>query len=284
MAIGQDLRHAIRLLFKEPVLTTIVVLSLALGIGANTMIFSLVNFEHVGCVRFIQGVFTDDGPGVAGEDLQGEAVGEGFQEAIGVRPLMGRWFTAEEDKEGAERVVIISHGLWQRRYAGSPDVIGKKVRVTDVRSSDLLSTIIGVMPGGFTSMNPQSDYWVPLRLPVSTRNSPSRGGMTVVARLKPEATIEQVQSRMNAVAMSFADELPRVHKGWGIRLEPLRETFGIGMREPLAILQSVVGLVSPTACGWWDRSARANRREGIRYGWPAMQYGPSRYTQSWRRT
>jgi putative ABC transport system permease protein len=294
--VSHDFRYAIRLLLKHPGFTAVVVVSLALGIGANAMMFSLINaimlrtlpypdpdrlvilwftppkqpngrvpaapgncfdllenntvFEDIGCFRFAQGVFSEDETGAAGpENLRGEAFSYGVQQAIGVAPIVGRWFTAEDDKEGRERVVIISHSLWLRRFGGSADVIGRKVRVADVRSSELLSTIVGVMPAGFTFTDSRSDYWVPLRLPASARNSPARAPIPV-ARLKPGMSILQAQAAMDAKAVTFAEKLPSVNKGWGIRVERFGEAFinAARVRQPLIILQSVVGLVLLIAC------------------------------------
>ncbi len=292
----QDLRYALRRLIKLPGFTVVIVVSVALGIGAITMMFSLFNvvllrplsypdpnrlvilwftppdqpdelnfatvgncwaltegnsvFEYTGCFRAIEGVFSDDDPGGNGaEVLRGEAFSYGVQQAIGVRPSIGRWFTEDEDREGADRVVMISYALWQSRFGGSSDVIGKQVRVTDVRSSDLLSTIIGVMPAGFTFTNTQADYWVPLRLPASTRtsNSTNRAGFLPVARLKPGITVVQAQSAMDALALRFEEELPS-NEGWGIRVERFREAFIADLRQAFLILQLVAALVLLIAC------------------------------------
>jgi putative ABC transport system permease protein len=291
----QDVRYATRLLVKQPAFTAVIIVSLALGIGANTMIFSVVNavmlralpfpaadrvvilwstppnrpegrsaanpgncfdlvekdtvFEHVGCFRpFVEGVFYEDGTNAEGaEDMQGELFSYGVLQTIGVQPSIGRWFTDKEDEEASERVALISYRLWQRRFGGSSDVLGKKVRLSDGRNSGLLSTVIGVMPAGFSFSNPNADYWIPARVPRISRNSPGRSDIAV-ARLKSGTTIEQAQAAMNARAVAFAEENPKLNKGWGIRVEPFRQALITPVKQPLALLQGAVGLVLLIAC------------------------------------
>src|SRR5262245_19755177 len=151
---------------------------------------------------------TDDDPAATKPEwISGEVYTFGATQAIAVKPVLGRWFTAEEDQPGANRVVLISHGLWQRRFGGAPDVLGKKIRIVDTIGDDSPSVVIGVMPPGFGLAshwdNARSDYWLPERLSPLARRTPVRNNH-VVARLKPGTSPDHAQSEMDALAKSFA--------------------------------------------------------------------------------
>src|SRR5687767_9516314 len=176
----QDARYTLRVVARQPGTTFIVVLSLALGMGANTLVFSLVNgillqslpypeperlvmiwvtppeqpgtraglanagicadiptrgtfYTHAGCFIGVAGNVADpaDEQTAGPEWLDGEMLTYSAVDALGVKPLMGRWFTAEEDRAEAPRVALISYELWQRRFNGAPDVLGKRLRIAD---------------------------------------------------------------------------------------------------------------------------------------------------------
>ncbi len=196
----QDFRYALRLLLKQPGFAAVVVGSLALGIGANTMIFSLVNtfllrplpypdskrmaalwfvppnnpngrnvatrrncmalqersqvFERVGCLQNNAGNVGSEGEGaVAPEWLQGQYMTTNLPLVLGINPVLGRWFTEAEEKSET-LVALISYNQWQSRFGGSPDVLGKKLRIDSTTY-----TIIGVMPKDFQFVNNDANWW-----------------------------------------------------------------------------------------------------------------------------
>jgi putative ABC transport system permease protein len=257
----RDLRFGVRVVAKQPGTTAIIVLSLALGIGANTMVFSLVNaillrslpypdperlvmlwftppnkpdeeglanagvcmdlphrdafYEHAGCYIGVVGNVSDpDGVATTGPEwLQGEMLAYSSAQAIGVQPIIGRWFTEAEDNADADRVILISYELWQRRYGGSSDVLGKHLRVADFGGNDTPSEIIGVLPAGFSFANATSDYFVPLRPTGRLRRSPVRNRW-VVARMKAGITLAQAQESADQLAAGFERDSP-LNKGSG---------------------------------------------------------------------
>ncbi len=290
-----DARYAIRVVRRQPGTTLIIVISLALGIGANTMVFSLVNaillrslpypepdrlvqlwftppdrpnqrgranagicmdlptrdsfFTAAGCYIGVAGNVADpeDALTTGPEWLEGEMLTYHAVQALGVNPVMGRWFTQAEDHGDAEKVMLISYDLWQRRFNGIPDIVGKRLRVADFGGNDTPSTIIGVLPPGFVFANAQSDYFVPLRATGRGRGSPARN-RDVVARLKDGVTLEQAQAAANQLAVGFAEQSPQ-NKGWGIRVVRLDESMvGGNLRSAFQILQGTAALVLLIAC------------------------------------
>jgi putative ABC transport system permease protein len=281
---------------RQPGNSIIIVLSLALGIGANTMVFSLVNgillrafpypepdrlvmlwftpperpeirsglanagacmdlrdrestfYEHAGCYIAVAGNVVDpaESETTGPEWLNGEMLSHRSAMAIGAKPLMGRWFTAEEDNADASRVMLISYDLWQRRFAGAPDILGKRLSVADFGGNVDPSTIIGVMPPNFSFAQPRSDYFVPLRPTNRLRGSPARNRW-VVARLKPGITLEQAREGANLLAAQFERDSPR-NKGWGIQVEPVTESQIGFLRAPFQMLQGTAALVLLIAC------------------------------------
>jgi putative ABC transport system permease protein len=291
----QDVRYAARVVARQPGTTLIIVISLALGIGANTMVFSLVNaillrslpypepdrlvqlwptppnrpeqrsrfnapicldlptkesfFTAAGCYIGVAGNVADpeDALTTGPEWLDGEMLTYHAVQALGVKPVMGRWFTQAEDHGDAEKVMLISYDLWQRRFNGAPDILGKRLRVADFGGNDTPSTIIGVTPPAFHFANALSDYFVPLRATGRGRNSPARN-RDVVARLKDGVTLQQAQAAADQLARGFGEESPQ-NKGWGIRVVPLDESMvGGNLRSAFQILQGTAALVLLIAC------------------------------------
>jgi putative ABC transport system permease protein len=291
----QDIRYAARVVARQPGTTFIIVLSLALGIGANTVIFTLVNaillrqlpypepdrlvelrftppnrpdqlgranaticmdlpgrvafFTAAGCYIGVSGNVADpaDALTTGPEWLEGEMLTYPATQAIGVKPILGRWFTAAEDHGDAEKVMLISYDLWQRRFKGSPDILGKRLRVADFGGNDSPSTIIGVMPPGFSYANTDTDYFVPLRATGRGRRSPARN-RDVVARLKDGWTLDQAQESADQLARAFGEE-SEANRGWGIRVVPLDEwRVGPNVRSAVLILQGTAAIVLLIAC------------------------------------
>ncbi|HYL73133.1 MAG TPA: ABC transporter permease [Bryobacteraceae bacterium] len=287
--LWQDVAFGLRMLLKRPGLTAAAVVSLALGIGANTAIFGLINtillgplpyhdldrvvmvatvppqhprdtrgasvpeyfawqkqnraFETLGAASQDERDFGTQQNGVAAERIRGEEVTPEVFAALGVQPILGRVFTAAEDPIDAPApVMVISHRLWQRRFASDPNVLSKAVLLDGVNTS-----IIGVMPPEFRFEDDVSDFWSPIRFNHFQLSGSARY-LVVVARLKPGVGIRQAQSEMDAVAAQLAKDFPDRNKGWGIRVQTVREGLFGEMRQPLLVLEGAVAFVLLIAC------------------------------------
>ena len=279
-----DIRYAIRMLAKSPAFTFIAVLTLALAIGANTAIFSVVNavllrplpYPHAEQVVQVFGTqpTLDEAPTSPANFLEWKTenqvftriatyVGQGFNltgtdkpervvgarvssdifQLLGIQPALGRDFTAEEDRDGAERVVILSYEFWQHRFAGDPNVIRQTITL-----SDQTYTIIGVMPRGFAFPSTRAQVWTPIAFNAAERATRDTNFIDVVARLKPGVSLEQAQANMNAVAQSQAQRYPQTNVGVGIKVVSLQEHMVGDVRPMLVVLLGAVGFVLLIAC------------------------------------
>lgn len=287
-AIWQDLRYGLRLMLKRPGFTTIVLIVLALGIGANTAIFSVVNsvllrplkypdsdriltlwenhirregparewtsppgfqdwreqssiFEHVAAVNNWGPTLTEKGEP---EMLPGASVSYNAFSVAGVKPMHGREFNAEEDKAGAEKAVIISYGLWQRRFNGDSATVGKAIRL-----SGESYTIIGVMPPSFQlPLINNAEIW---RTIAPTFNPGCQRGcytIRVIARLKPDVTIGRARTEMTALAGRIEQQFPESNKNVGVTLVPLQEFMVGDVKPAMLALLLAVGFVLLIAC------------------------------------
>ncbi|MGH9789364.1 MAG: ABC transporter permease, partial [Candidatus Acidiferrales bacterium] len=287
--LWQDIRYGARQLLRGPVFTAVAVLTLALGIGANTAIFSVVNgvllrplpypepdrlvflsewseqvpgmsismanfndwremntvFDSMVAYRTQNVILTGEGEA---ERLLMRQVSHGIFPTLGVKPILGRPFTPEEDKVGAERVVLLGEGFWLRRFAGDPDVVGKTLML-DGESY----TIIGVLPTrGFHSTWWQFDLFTPLwRLEDRLGGPTNRGnhpGMYSFARMKRGVTVEQATTEMKAIARRLEEEYPNTNKGNSIDVEPLLDAIVGDLKGTLLLLLAAVGFVLLIAC------------------------------------
>lgn len=281
-----DLRYALRMLLKSPGTTAIALISLALGIGANTAIFSvfhtillrplpfaaperLVRVTGVNAKRasidtvstydvedwaqrsktiekfavYRDAHFTLTGEGRA-EAIPSGIASASFFDVLGVKPAIGRFFTAEEDQPGSNHVVVLTYGLWQSRFGGKPDVIGSSISLDREPY-----TIVGVLPRDFEM--PSVD-WMQLWAPNSTDEDLQRGrwlrNRSVVARLRDSVTLQQAQTEIEALAAQTAQEHPDTNAGWSARIQQLLETEVGETRRPLTILFAAVALVLLIAC------------------------------------
>jgi len=290
-SIWQDLRYAIRVLTKSPGFAGIAILTLALGIGANTAIFTVVygvllrplpfpqpdrivqlaetyradsdemdlswnELEHLREYRqlfeHIAG-YTDVGfnldTGNEAEHIRGVPASAEYFQVLGVHPALGREFLPEEDRGEGQRVAILSHELWMRRFGGDAAVIGRKTLL----SGDAY-TVIGVMPAGFdpranSELNPgiRADVWVPLAL--VAKSAGSGENIAVIARLKPTVTAEQLLSQMDIVTRDFRGRYPNVvGKELMLSFRPYQAMIGLGMRPFLLVLLGAIGFVLLIAC------------------------------------
>jgi predicted permease len=278
----QDLRYGARMLLKNPGFTLIAVLTLSLGIGANTAIFSVVNgvllrplnyreperivtllqqgrspvspanfldfrtngqsFEHMAAAEAWGGALTGND---RPEQLSGLRMGEGLFDMLGVPALLGRTLQAEDFQPGQTQVLVLSHKLWQRVFGGAADIVGKQVRL-----SGQSYTIVGVMPPQFQFppfWSTRAEMWTPLDL---RERANSRGGnsLRVFARLKPGVPLTQAQAEMEAMSKQLAAAYPEANTGLNIRVDPLNEKVVGNVRPALLILSVSVGMVLLIAC------------------------------------
>ena len=282
----QDLRYGARMFVKKPGFTLIVLLTLALGVGANTAIFSVINavllrplpydeserlvlynerspqmdgmsisWPNYSDWRAQQRVFEEMGVFNRGDyNLTGEGEPERIQAGqvtaslfttLRVRAAQGRLFTADEDKPGGPPVVVLSHGLWQRRFGGDPRIVGKNLSF-----NDRTYTVIGVMPQDFRFPS-RVEIWVPVGQLSDQPSWKQRGnhpGLYGVARLKPGVNIERARAEMDNIAAGLEKQYPDSNQGNRLRIMPLLENYVSNVRRGLWVLFGAVGFVLLIAC------------------------------------
>ena len=268
-ALRQDLRYALRQLRKAPGFTSVAVATLALGIGANTAMFSLVrgvllrplpyphaerlvtagvslpDFEDLrrGATVFDEAavwasnLYVLGGEG-GGEQVRGATVSDRFFPMLGTAAL-GRTL---EPSDARDKVVVLGHGLWTRRFAADPSVLGRTVRL----SGDAY-TVVGVMGPEFQFPSEQFDLWVPLEgamaaAPQQVTNRSLRI-FRALARLAPAMTLAQAQGQVDGIAKRLAAEHPATNEGVSISFVPVYDRLVGGVRTALLVLMGVVALV-----------------------------------------
>jgi putative ABC transport system permease protein len=165
-----------------------------------------------------------------------------FFRLVGTRPLLGRTFLPEEFTPGRERVLVISHGFWQRRFGGDASVVG---RVVDIDGRP--ATVVGVMPPGFR-LPLEREVWAPLVIPANVGEGRGMRFLQVVARLAAGVTPERAQAELDAVAVQLRREYPVANQDMGIQLIPLRDQLVGPVRPLLLTLLGAVGFVLLIAC------------------------------------
>jgi putative ABC transport system permease protein len=284
--LWQDLRYGTRILLKKPGFTSIAVLTLALGIGANTAIFSVVNavllqplpygdpdrlvwmwgnirnggnrasvsppdfldyraqnsvFEHFGASFTV-----DSSVNLTGSDeperLTSRLVTANYFDVLGVRPLYGRAFTAEEEHFGRHLVVVLSYGLWQRRLGADQAIVGREITINNEPY-----TVVGVMPPDFRPPL-SAELWGPMPLDHPGMKAREAHFLRPIGKLKAGVTLAEAQSEMDAIARRLEEQYPTSNTGWSLLLVPLRERM-IGNRRPaLLVLFGAVAFVLLIAC------------------------------------
>ena len=284
--LGQDLRYGLRMLMRNPGFTIVAVLALALGIGANSAIFSVVSAvllrplpypdaeqlamvweeaSHLGFPRdtpaaanyvdwrdqnqvfegmaaMAQQDFNLTGVGEP-ERLEGRRVSANLFSLLGVGPQLGRAFLPEEDQPGKNRVVILGHGLWQRRFGADPQVVGKPLSLNGENF-----TVVGVMPARFQFPSRETQLWVPIAFNAEEATNRTNHYLEVVARMKPGITPKQAQTEMDTIAARLAQQYPEENKRLGAVVTPLREQVVGNIKPALLVLLGAVGFVLLIAC------------------------------------
>ena len=280
--LRQDAVFALRQLGKAPVFALIVVATLALGIGATTAIFSLLHavvlkplpfphperivqlwrtqhgedrslsaasflgfreahsFSHLAASWTASFNLTGDGPP---ERILGDRVSAGYFEAFGVRPELGRVFTAAEDRPGRDRVVVLSDRLWRERFAADPKVIGRSFRLNGVPYE-----VIGVLPASFELRAVGSRLWVPVAFTPEQASNFGNCYLRVTGRLRPGVSQAAAEAEVAAIGKRLEPLDQPSRKGQGTRLEPFRDRLLGGYRKRLLILLGAVGCVLLIAC------------------------------------
>jgi predicted permease len=294
----KDFRYGIRSLLKRPGFTSIAVITLALGIGANTAIFSVVDAVLLRPLPFHdperlvtlwernpkQGY--EQNPPAAGnfadwrdqnrvfsqmaiyapsrkfnlavedqpERIIGAAVSASLFELLGVNPVQGRVFSSAEEQPGRDQVVLISHDLWQRRFATDRNPVGKTITLDNKGY-----TIVGVMPEGFqfpggsgtvlrTFTAPPAEVWVPLTLDAEALRQRSSHSLFAIGRLKPGITVEQAAAEMDVIQQRLEQQYPTFYVGSNVRLIPLAEQVVGPARRPILVLWGAVVFVLLIGC------------------------------------
>ncbi|HEX8282764.1 MAG TPA: ABC transporter permease [Pyrinomonadaceae bacterium] len=283
---GQDFRYALRVLWKNPGFTAVAVVALALGIGANSAIFSVVNavllrpLPYQNPERLVmvweennKSGYPKDTPAAANfvdwreqnqvfegmaavaeqdfnltgagepERLSGRRVSADLFSLLGVAPHAGRTFAPEEDRPGANKVVVLSHGLWQRRFGADPTLIGKTLSLNGEPH-----TVVGVMPPRFQFPSRLDELWVPIALTPEQAANRGRHYLEVVARLKPGVTVERAQAEMSTIAARLQQQYPQQNTNLGATVETMHEHLVGDIRPALLVLLGAVGFVLLVAC------------------------------------
>jgi predicted permease len=286
MGLREDLRFALRLLLKNPGFSFVVVLVLAVGIGANTTVFTLVNavlfrplpFEEGHRVMVVSSNNTSEGredmnvsypdlrdwrgqaktfkglaawtglaanlsdAAAAPERYVGNRMTANSFALLGQRPLLGRDFTADDERQDSPAVAIIGYGIWQNRYGRDPSALGRTVRLNEKPTQ-----IIGVMPEGFRfPMN--ADLWQPF-VPTNDHEKRQTRPLVVFGRLADGATVAQARTEMELIAKRLEREYPDSNKGVGVVIRTFNERFNGGqIRIVFLALLGAVGFVLLIAC------------------------------------
>ena len=282
-----DIRYSLRSLVKRPVFSTVAMLTLALGIGANAAIFSVVNavllrqlpykyadravwitevrphrndapfsipdfldyrdhttsLDSISAVGIWNANLTGHGDS---ERLNGARVSANLFETLGVNALLGRTLEPDDDRPGNPKVIVISYGLWQRKFGGDTNVVGKTLDLNDANY-----TLVGVLPQNFFLPIPEAELAVPL-VPDSDPwrfNRNTTNFLRLVGRIRAKATIKSAQAEMSTLATRLRQEFPEANaQKIGLRLTPISDHMTGSYRRALWVLLAAVAFVLLIAC------------------------------------
>src|SRR5688572_8096397 len=318
--VFQDIRYGVRMLTKNPGVTAVAVLTLALGIGANAAIFSGVSafilrplpvpdphqlvrpmelaedrgisdelsypdfVDYRNQATVFEFVSAEDMVPVAldsetqSDVIWGQVVSGSYFDVVRIKPIMGRTFSPEEDNAvGAHPVVVISHGLWQRRFGSDPDIVGKTIRL-----SNRGYQVIGVTPASFTGSKfaLSMDFWIPMAMVEELRRSPGllsdrdSHWMNALGRLKPGVTLDQATAEMQSIAARLNQAYPNDRASntsakVSTEMDGRWEEAASTMKSAGAIAMAIVGLILLIACAnvanlMLARAAARRKEIGIR--------------------
>ena len=285
MGFIQDVRYGVRVLAAHPAFTLVAVLTLALGIGANTAIFSLVDglwlqplkyedpdelvhlwkvrtegglenttrfserdfyewrslnrsFENLGVYDFSSANLTGMGEP---ERIPVGRVSVGFLRALGARPTMGRLFLPEEELPTSDRVVIVTHGFWERRFGSDESVLGQTITL-----GQNPHTVIGVLPADFSFAGPDLNLWLPVRMDPAALGTGQL--YRAIGRLRDGVSIEAGKADMRTLAVPIAELYPETNTDWTIMLVPLYDEIVREAWVPSLMLLGAVGFFLLIAC------------------------------------
>jgi len=284
----QDVRYGLRMLVKNPGFTIVAVIALALGIGANTAMFSYVNawvlhplpYPHSDRLVVLLGDNTKTGGTSQGihpgdfydfqressdfqslcawnvtpfnltgngtpERIQGNRISWNFFDTLGAKPLLGRAFLPEEDEPGAGHVAILSRGLWETRFGGDPQIVGRKIQI-DGESY----VVVGVMPANFQlPLTGEANIWVPLALSPEARAGRQGTEVMAMGRLRPHSTLPAAQGELSGIASQLAKAYPDTNADSGVLLHTLQYEIGSEQgNEEVLICFWIVAMVLLMAC------------------------------------
>src|SRR4030095_6023508 len=284
--------YSIRMLLKRPSLTIIAIIAIALGIGANTAIFSVVNtvllrplpfeqpeqlvalateqrnqaldgrgsfsvpdlsdiqsrastLEYVATFQRSGTMATEGGEP---ERIFGATVNADYFPLFRVKPILGRVFTRDEDKPGAASVIVISYSLWQRRYGGDPNIIGREVNLGGK------TTVIGVLPQGFEFpiSDENQDYWQPIFtspfMSKEAREERANRFLEAVGRMRPGVTLEQVKADLDLLSRQVEQPQPPSNTNIVFTAVSMHDNITRDYRTALFVMLAAVGLVLLIAC------------------------------------
>ena len=284
-SVLHDVRYGWRTLRRNPGFTIAALLTLALGIGANSAIFSVASgvllrplpypdpnrlamvwmtnsrinlledwhsfpnywdYRTQNTTFDDMAVFNGTSRTLTGEGDPDRLIGAHGSahlfDVLGVRPIRGRVYSEAEDRPGANRVVVLSHGLWQRRFGGRDDAIGKKIDL-----SGITTEIIGVMPPGFAFPTRETEFWMPTAPSEANRQNRGSLWLQVIGRVKKGVTVTQAQADLERVNAGILGRFPN-QKGYGIYVRNYREQIVGDTRLTILVLAGAVGFVLLIAC------------------------------------